>query len=360
MMPIDRVDVGIVGAGVVGCAVASAVARTGRSVAILDKEEKEGRGISSRNSGVIHSGLYYPPDSLKAQLCIRGQILLYEWLEAHSVGHRKTGKLVVAPDKSQDDALHQLFKNAQASGATGVSEISAAKVSELESDLPTKGGALRCENSGIVDPHDLTKSLLVDAKEHGAFLAGNAEVTACGQVPGGLALETSRGQLVAERVINSAGLFADDVAQLLGHDVPRIYPCRGDYFRVRPKGRFDHLIYPVKKYDDAGLGIHLTMDLGGTFRVGPDSEYVASKTDFSPKAHKAAAFLFAAEKLFGSMQSLQWDGCGIRPKLRAPTATDEEDFVIKAEDNGAIHLVGIESPGLTAALALAERVVGLL
>jgi L-2-hydroxyglutarate oxidase LhgO len=344
------VDVAIVGAGVVGCAVASALARRGRSVVVLERAAREGTGVTSRNSGVIHSGLYYPPGSLKADTCLRGQALLYAWATAHAVPHARTGKLVVARDEPELAALHALHANA------------AAEAARREPALPPVRAALWCEHTGIVDAHALTRSLRVDAERHGAAFVAHAEVRGVSPTSAGFDLETTRGELTVATLVNAAGLDADRVAALAGAAAPRIFPCRGDYFRLRGKTAWRTLVYPVRAPGSPGLGVHLTLELGGGVRLGPDVEYVARRDDFGPAEHKHAAFHAAAEALLGPLgpDQIVYDGCGVRPKLRGPGEPAERDFVVLTDPPGCVHLVGIESPGLTAALALAERVAASL
>lgn len=355
-------DVAVVGAGVVGCAVASALARRGRAVIVLERDVRAGAGVTSRNSGVIHSGLYYPAGSVKAETCLRGQALLYAWARAHDVPHARTGKLVVARDEASLVALHALHANAVAAGARDLELIGAAAVARREPALPPCRAALWCPHTGIVDAHALTRSLLVDAERRGATFASHATVLAARTTAAGFELTTTRGALEVATVVNAAGLESDRVAALLGASVPQIFPCRGDYFRLHTRTRYGTLVYPVRAAGSPGLGVHLTLELDGGLRLGPDTEYVATRDDFGPAEHKHAAFLAAAQALLGPLDpaQLSYDGCGVRPKLRAPGEPIERDFVILADPPGCVQLVGIESPGLTAALALAERVAELL
>jgi L-2-hydroxyglutarate oxidase LhgO len=347
------VDVAIVGAGVVGCAAASLLAARGQSVALLEAGPRIAGGVTSRNSGVIHSGLYYPPGSLKARSCVRGNRLLYQWAAARGVPHAKIGKLVVARDEADVPALEELSANARASGAPGVELVTSAFVRAREPSLEC-AAALWCPETGIVDAVELARSLANDAVQRGAMLLLNARVLG---ISGSWDLETTRGAIRAARVINSAGLHADEVAALAGVDRYRIHPCRGDYFRLGGAA-YRHLIYPARRRGALGLGVHVTLDLAGRVRLGPDAEYCAGKEDFAPREDKLAAFAQAARNLLGEgavrEDQLAWDGCGIRPKLRAPGEAEERDFVLSEDRPGFVNLMGIDSPGLTAALALAE------
>jgi L-2-hydroxyglutarate oxidase LhgO len=353
-----RAEVAVIGGGVVGCAVAAAVAARGRQVLVLERERTLGSGVTSRNSGVIHSGLYYPPGSLKARSCVRGNAALYQWAAAHDVWHRKTGKLVIARAAHQIGALERLYENARAADAPGVSLLAADALAARTADLGPVAAALFCAETGIVDVHELVLSLRAAAEAAGAIFVLGAEVQEV--TPGRLG--TTRGELGAERVVNAAGLEADRIARLCGLDHYVVHPCRGDYFRLRPRRAFPHLIYPVKDPQEPGLGVHLTLERGGGLRLGPDTEWVEARDDFRPAPHKHAAFHAAAQRLLGPLDpsDLTYDGCGIRPKLRAPNDAEEKDFVLIEEPAGVVHLIGIESPGLTAALDLADRVAAMV
>lgn len=354
-------DVAVIGGGVVGCAVASLLSRAGRSVLLLEAEARLAEGVTSRNSGVIHSGLYHPPSSLKAQTCVRGNALLHEWARAKGVPHARIGKLVVARDPAEVGDVEALAANAKASGASGVELVSAAFVTAHEPSLRSPA-ALWCADSGIVDPVELTRSYAADAAEHGALILTQARLLGIARTGSAYELDTARGPARAGRVVNAAGLYADEVAALAGVTRYRIHPWRGDWFRLTTPVRYRHLIYPVRRRGAAGLGVHLTFDLAGRYRLGPDVEPVARKDDFGPREDKLPAFLAAALPLLGDLrpEQLAYDGCGLRPKLRAPGDAEEKDFVIAEDLPGFVNLVGIESPGLTAALAIAEWVRALV
>ena len=352
-----EIDVLIIGAGVIGCAVASQLSsKSNLSIAVLEAGPRIAEGTTSRNSGVIHAGLYYPPESLKAQACIRGNALLYEWAEKSGVPFKRIGKLVVAQGEGQRAELEKTFKNAKLSGASGLSLLGKKEVNALEPHI-THDSALWSPQTGVVDPYELSRSLRLDAESKGVHFLLNTPVT---QIDREIGLST---YLVATRdekfrsriIINCAGLHSDEIARMVGIDQYVIYPCRGNYFSFRPVHRYQHLIYPVKDPLSPGLGVHLTIDIAGRYKLGPDVEYVDSKTDFSPAEHKLESFHIAAQKLFGSFPAsqLSFDSCGIRPKLRSPDDKAEKDFVLSEDLPGFINLIGIESPGLTSALALA-------
>jgi L-2-hydroxyglutarate oxidase LhgO len=356
----DVVEVAVIGGGVIGCAVAAALAARGRQVMLLEEGPRLGTGTTSRNSGVIHSGLYYKPGSLKAESCVRGNRLLYEWAAARSVWHARTGKLVVARSAAQLPALEATAENARRSGAPGVEMISAAAAAALEPAVPVVA-ALHCRQTGIIDPHELVESLAAEAQAHGAVLVSGARVTGIAR-DRVFRLESTRGEVGAERLVNAAGLASDLIARMVGVERYTIYPCRGDYFRLRSTTTYRQLIYPVKDPGSPGLGVHLTLERGGGYRLGPDAEYVTRRDDFGDRDDKHAAFHAAAERLLGPLapEQLTYDGCGIRPKLRGPTDPAELDFVLEEDPPGCVHLIGIESPGLTASLDLADRVAALL
>jgi L-2-hydroxyglutarate oxidase LhgO len=351
-----QVDVAIIGAGVVGCAIASELASPRCTVMVLDASPRIGEGITSRNSGVVHSGLYYRPGSLKARTCVEGNRLLYAWARHHDVPHARIGKLVIARDDAEVAALEDLERNARNCGAPGVELVSRDFIRAREPTIDARA-ALWCPETGIVDPVELTRSFAMDATAKGATIAVSARVRAVERDGSGFRLDTDRGEIAAMQLVNAAGLHADEVAALAGIAVEQIRPCRGDYFRLSTSIRYRHLIYPVRRPGSPGLGVHLTLDLAGGARLGPDAEYCASRTDFSPREEKLGAFLEAARRLLGRVEAAQlsYDGCGIRPKLGA-----DADFVVREDLPGLVNLIGIESPGLTASLALARVVSGLL
>ncbi len=356
----------MIGGGVVGLAVAAAAARAGRSVVVLERHDGWGRETTSRNSEVIHAGLYYPPGSLKAELCVEGRERLYARCAERAIPHRKLGKLVVACADAERSGLETLQSNGAACGAGALELLDAAELARREPAL--RGvAALWSPESGIVDSHALCASLADDAERGGALLALCHRL--CAATPGTPSLLELRDPndtpltLRAERVVNAAGLEADSVAAWCGIDVDqrglRIHPCKGDYFAVAPGARPDlhHLVYPVPVAagTGAGLGIHATLDLAGQVRFGPDTEYVDAPR-YTVDPAKAEAFAAAIQRYLPGLRAdhLHPDYAGVRPKLAAP-GEGFRDFAI-VEEAGWVHLVGIESPGLTAALAIGARV----
>jgi L-2-hydroxyglutarate oxidase LhgO len=350
-------EVAVVGAGVVGCALAWQHARTlgPDRVVLLEQAEREGTGVSSRNSGVVHAGLYYTPGSVKAHACVEGNARLWAWVERHGVGHRQTGKLVVATDEAELAALEQLTRNALACGAE-VEQVDAARARELEPELGEDvRAALWSGRSGIVDVHGFVRSIRIEAEREGASVLFGARVLGIEARGSGWLLETTRGSLGAERVINAAGLHADAIAAMVGIE-RTIIPARGDYFRLRRPRPWKRLVYPVQVPGSPSLGVHLTLELDGGCRLGPDLDWNTSKDDFSPAQGEAKRerFRIAASRLLGELadEDLVYDGCGIRPKLVGP-GVPAADFELLEQPAGVRHYLGMESPGLTAALALA-------
>ena len=368
-----EVDVAVVGAGVVGLAAAAALSGAGQSVVILEQQPSAARGITSRNSEVVHAGLYYPPGSLKAELCVEGRRALYAWCEERRVGYRKLGKLVVATRESEVEVLGELLERGRENGAGDVSWLKAGEVSQLEPAVRSKA-ALHSPETGIVDAQGLCSSLLAESETHGAIFLPRHEVFSLSRAGPdwllGVRLEGDENQLLrCGAVVLAAGLANESLASRAGLDADqhhfRQFPCKGDYFSLIPSAplRLQRLIYPVPS--DGGLGIHATLDLGGAVRFGPDAEYVDALDDWVVSPKKAVGFLSAIRRYLPSIQSdwIRPDYAGLRPRLSAP-GEGFRDFLIEepspAGCPGLILCAGIESPGLTAALAIGKRVAGLL
>ncbi|TFG91953.1 MAG: NAD(P)/FAD-dependent oxidoreductase [Myxococcales bacterium] len=365
-------DVVVVGGGVIGLAAAAALARAGREVLLLERNGGFGQETSSRNSGVIHAGLYYPSGSLKAHLCVAGREALYARCERMRIPHRRTGKLVVATTPSEVEVLERLLELGTANGAPGLEILDAAALRAREPALQALA-ALWSPATGIVDPDALCSSFAAEAEAHGAVLLLRSEVIAIEAGDAGFRVEVAdpdrtRVRVDCAAVVNAAGLAADRVAACAGLDPDalgyRIHPCKGDYFALAPSAplRLSTLVYPVPS--GAGLGIHATLDLGGRIRFGPDAEYV-ERADYGVDAAKAGHFAEAAGRYLPGLRP-EWltpDQAGVRPKLAGP-GEPFRDFVVAEESAaglpGFVSCVGIESPGLTAAPAIAERVLELL
>jgi L-2-hydroxyglutarate oxidase LhgO len=364
-------DVAVIGGGVIGLACAAALADGERSLVVLERHARPGQETSSRNSGVIHAGLYYPPGSLKAVTCVEGRALLYERCAAHDIAHRRTGKLLVATDAAEEQKLADILARARQNGAGELRWLDAAEVRRLEPEVRATRALLSPE-SGIVDVHELMYSYQKQAKDAGALLVFQMEVLGLAPRAGLWQLDTrdasgSVTPLSARVVINAAGLSADRIAQAAGLDIDRLgyryHLCKGDYFVLSSelRGLVKHLVYPVPVH--AGLGIHITFDLGGKLTLGPDTEYVA-EARYDVDARKSELFAAAAQRYLPRItaEQLSADYAGVRPKLQGP-ADPFRDFVIEdAAVHGApglINLLGIESPGVTASAAVAKRAAAL-
>ncbi len=355
-----------------GLAVAAAVASAGRSVLVLEAETGIARGITSRNSEVVHAGIYYPADSLKTALCIAGRRALYPWCEAKRVPHRKLGKLIVATTPEEVAVVEDLHARALANGVEGLELLERADVARLEPEVDAIV-ALHSSETGIVDAHAFCRSLQAEAEAAGAIVLCGRRVTALAPRGHGWRVElevgvgSGREMIDAGCVVDAAGLSADAIASLAGLDIDalgwRLFPCKGDYFALAPgtRLRLSRLVYPVPQ--QAGLGIHATLDLAGRVRFGPDTEYV-DQLDYQVDPAKSQVFCEAARRYLPGLAgaTLVPDYAGIRPKLSGPGQGFRDFVVEEASAHGApgfIACLGIESPGLTAALAIGERVAAL-
>lgn len=355
----DQVEVAVIGAGVVGLAVARELALRGREVVIVEAEGSIGTGISARNSEVIHAGLYYPAGSLKARLCLRGKQMLYAYCAERGIAHRRCGKLVVATRAADLPRLEELAAKGAANGVDDLVLLDRGQALAMEPALQA-AGALWSPSSGIVDSHGLMTALLGDAESAGAVLALASPITGGERVGDGWRLRAGEGfELGARAVVNCAGLYAGRVAASLGVSAPVLRFARGHYFAYSGRAPFSHLIYPLPV--DGGLGVHLTLDLAGQARFGPDVQWLpdADPAGLSYAVDPVLAPAFEAEVRH------YWPGlpagslapayAGVRPKLSGP-GEPAADFRIDTATPGLVNLFGIESPGLTASMALAEEV----
>jgi glycerol-3-phosphate dehydrogenase len=372
---VDRANIVIIGGGVVGCAVARAVSRRWSDVFLVEQMPKFGMGASTRNSGVIHSGIYYPPGSLKARLCVAGNRMLYEFCAAHHVPHRNCGKLVVAHDAKQEAELERLAENGRANGVAGLRVVDRAAVREREPHIEA-AAALEVPSTGIVSAEELIKTLARMATDQGASLLTRTRVVRLEQRANAVAVTLVEGDagegearteetIEARCVINCAGLYADEIAAMLGNRNYRIYPVRGEYCElVRAKSYLiNNLVYPLPHADGLSLGVHLTRTLWDTVLVGPTADYIADKNDYERNRLPVEEFVRRAKSMLPEIEAadLQLAYSGIRAKLVPPGHAGIADFVIARDTNvpRAIQLIGIESPGLTSSLAIAEEVVTL-
>jgi L-2-hydroxyglutarate oxidase LhgO len=359
----------VVGAGVVGLAVARALALSGREVVILEAEDAIGTHTSSRNSEVIHAGIYYPRGSLKARACLRGRRLLYDYCASHGVPHRRCGKLIVATSDSQLGELHSLRRKAHENGVTDLVEISAAEAMRMEPALHC-AAALHSPSTGIVDSHALMLAFLGDAEAAGAMLGLQSPLTGVLVSNAGFEIHSRDTKIRAQILVNSAGMRAPSVAGLIeGFPRDRIPPehyAKGNYYALSGRPPFSRLVYPVP--EPGGLGVHVTLDLAGQARFGPDVEWVERfdpRTDYAVDPKRSERFYAAIRRYWPALPdgALAPGYAGIRPKISAP-GEPAADFLIQgpAEHGmpGLINLYGIESPGLTASLALADDVVARL
>ncbi len=364
----DTVDSIVIGAGVVGLAVARALARAGHETLILEGENAFGTETSARNSEVIHAGLYYPAGSLKARLCVRGRERLYAFCASHRVEHRRCGKLVVAASAEQRVELEGIAAAAAANGVDDLRLLERGEALALEPALAC-AGALLSPSTGIVDSHALMLALLGDAEAAGAMLALESRVSRLWVEDDGIAIAVNgepEPLLAARIVVNCAGLHAPALAGLIegfpSAHIPRAHYAKGSYFTLAGRAPFSRLIYPVP--EPGGLGVHLTLDLGGQARFGPDVEWV-ERPDYRVDPARAERFYAAIRRYWPGLRdgALAPGYAGVRPKIAGPGAP-AADFRIDGPAvhgvPGLVNLFGIESPGLTASLAIAEHVHGLL
>jgi L-2-hydroxyglutarate oxidase LhgO len=354
----------VVGAGVVGLAVARALAMSGREVILVEAGEGIGVGISSRNSEVIHAGIYYPSGSLKAQLCVEGKQRLYAFCDERGVNYQRLGKLIVATDDAQRVALQSLLEQGWRNGVDDLQWLDANQAQELEPELSCVA-ALWSPSTGIVDSHGLMLALQADAEAWGASLAFHTPLLSARCTEQGFELHMGGAEpitLSCRELINCAGLSAPEVASriagLPAQHVPTARLCKGSYFSYSGRAPFRHLVYPAP--ESAGLGVHMTLDLGGQTRFGPDVEWVDA-VDYQVDPRRAESFYEAIRRYWPGLPnaSLQPAYSGIRPKITNPSEP-AADFRISgpAEHGvpGLVNLFGIESPGLTGCLTLAEHV----
>jgi L-2-hydroxyglutarate oxidase LhgO len=362
----EAVDAVVIGAGVVGLACAYELTKRLDTVVVIEREVGPGREISSRNSGVVHAGIYYPSDSLKTKLCIEGNRRLYEWCETHEVPHQHTGKLIVATSTEDEQRLRTIARHAKEVGAGELRLMTGREAMEQEPELRC-ALALHSPTSGVVDVHEFIASLVHEIKEADGMVVYHTEVDEIRKSANGWVVQTtdttgSQMELHAQRIVNAAGLSALDVAAKSGLPATqrpwRLYPCKGSYFALgagAPPTR-NSLIYPLPA--GGGLGVHITADISGARRAGPDAEFVDT-IEYSVDESRVARFADAVARYLPAIrpEHLTPDYSGIRPKLVGPEG-GFADFVIAnpASQPGVIHLIGIESPGLTAALAIGARV----
>jgi len=379
-------NVTIIGAGVIGLAIAEGLSEKHRDVLVLEKNTSFGRETSSRNSEVIHAGIYYPTGLLKSTLCMEGNRLLYEVCKKRQIHHRKTGKLIVATTDEECTQLEVIRKQAEQNGVEDLTLIGNQQVRTLDPEVRAKA-ALFSPSTGIIDTHGLMRSFYLQAEENGATISFRAEVTAIHRNETHYDLEINDGAYHVQtlKLINSAGLHADRIAALAGIDINEadyhLKFCKGNYFAASPSPKINHLVYPVPAKNNESLGIHATLALDGRVRFGPDSRYldaakISSRSlrraqqrgnfpsepfDYTVDEDHKASFYKAITRYLPrfTMDQLHPDMSGIRPKLQGP-GEPYRDFVIREESDrgfpGLINLIGIESPGLTTCLSIQKMV----
>jgi L-2-hydroxyglutarate oxidase LhgO len=369
----ERANILIIGGGVIGCAIAYAASARYSDVFLAEQNPRPGMATSTRNSGVIHSGIYYPKNSLKARLCVEGNRLDYEFCKRHNVPHRHTGKLVVAAKAQEEPELLALKQRGEENGVEGLRLITASEIRAREPHIRGTA-ALEVPSTGILSAEDFVRAFARLAAERGANLVPHARVTALDPAGSGIRARIRIGDethfqeetIEARCVINAAGLHADDVAAMLGNHSWRIYPVRGEYCEVRgPRAELIHnLVYPLPHADGLSLGVHFTKTLWGTFLLGPTATYVDSKDNYERNRIPIKDFAESARTLLPEIEEadLHLGYSGLRPKLVPPGHKGIADFVIARDSSvpQAIHLVGMESPGLTAAPAVANYVTAML
>jgi L-2-hydroxyglutarate oxidase LhgO len=369
---IFQADAVVIGAGAVGLSVAYSLSSKKKNIIVIEKHPAFGQETSSHNSEVIHSGIYYPKGSLKARLCVEGRSLLYQFCEKYGINSRRTGKLIIAADDKEAAQLEKLFSVGKANGVSDIRLLSKESTAKLEPNIRAVA-AIHSPSTGIFDSHQFMKCLESLSKDNGVIFAYNCEVVGISKDNGfyDLAVRDADGEKISVKsnvVVNSAGLYSDTIAQMVGIDIEdnkyKLYYCKGEYFRVRSaKAKLvNMLVYPPPEKDS--LGVHTVMDLQGEMKLGPNAFYV-DEVDYDVNPQHRDEFSVAAKTYFPFIESedLSPDIAGIRPKLQAP-GEDERDFVISDEKNkgfeGFINLIGIESPGLTSSLSIAKYVAGMI
>ena len=363
----EATDTLVIGAGVVGLAVARALALDGREVMVLEAADAIGTATSSRNSEVIHAGIYYPAGSLKARFCVEGKERLYRYCDERGIAFRRCGKLLVATADDEVVQIDRIIARAAANGVRDLVRLSAAEARAMEPALSCVA-AIHSPSTGIVDSHALMLALQGDLENKGGLVAFNTPVVALALTRDGIVVQTADGtELLAQRVVNAAGhgapTLAAKTAGLRAVHVPTQYFAKGNYFTLAGRSPFSRLIYPVPQH--AGLGVHLTIDLGGQAKFGPDVEWVRSAEDLVVDPRRGDAFYAEVRKYWPALPNgaLQAGYAGIRPKISGPDEA-AADFVIMGPGvhgvRGLVNLFGIESPGLTSSLAIGAHVAELL
>ena len=369
MTPIDSLNITVIGAGVVGLCIAEELSAKYKRVLLIEKNDGFGQETSSRNSEVIHAGIYYPHGFLKASLCTEGNRLLYDLCRERNIPHKRIGKLIVAINDEECERLENIKKHAEGNGVSDLTLLGKKQTLTLEQEVSAKA-AIYSPSTGIIDSHSLMRSFCINAEKNGAVVALRSKVTAIHTKDGIYELETNGGEyrFHTRVIINSAGLYSDSIAAMAGINIDRhgyrLLYCKGNYFSASPAPRLNHLVYPVPPENTESLGIHATLDLGNRVKFGPDSQYI-DEIEYSIDEGRRESFYQSIRNYLPGIKPeyLHPDMCGIRPKLQGPGEA-YRDFIIRDERDigypGLINLIGIESPGLTSCVAIARYVNALV
>jgi glycerol-3-phosphate dehydrogenase len=361
MTPLEIANVVIIGGGVIGTAVAAEISRHYDDVFLLEAAPRLGMGTSTRNSGVIHAGIYYKPGSLKAFHCVRGVPMLYEFCAAHNIPHERTGKLIVADSADQLPILQDLKRRGDENGAEALDIVDGDFIRRLEPNIVSPV-ALNSPNTGIVDAEALIRTFERIATSNGAHILTSTRVIGADAGNGPATIRTEREEFGARAVINCAGLYADDVARMFGNGKHTIYPCRGEYAELLPSARklVNGLVYPLPLPTGHGLGVHFTKTTAGGLLIGPNARYVKNKEDYEGDRTDLRLFFESAARMAPALryEDMRPSYTGIRPRLTPEHEHSFADFVIEHDPNhpSVIHLIGIESPGLTSCLSISRSV----